>query len=225
MSGENCIYSLTNIFTCKSGCLLDDAQEGCIFNIDCETVGYDSDTDEEVTISKSRFILINSSHGGVLYSWNDLLDMEASTEPYMELFDVESNELSPVAFEAIDSPYDHFYPDDITQLFIIDRIEILPEYRGKNYAQTIIFDVLRKFAASSQLIAVNPFPLQFEVPFYESTRASQEEKDWHKKLGLEKITNDEGLAFQRLGDYYKKLGFVDAGTGNGIFIMENLGVY
>ncbi|MBC8949862.1 MULTISPECIES: hypothetical protein [Xenorhabdus] len=223
MSGERGIYALTNIFTCKSGYLSEDIQEGCIFNIECETVGNDCDTDEEVTISKSRFILVNSSHNGVLYDWNDLLDLEASTKPYMELFDVESNELSSAAFEAIGSPYDHFYPDDVTQLFIIDRIEIIPEYRGKKYAEIIIFDAIRIFAASSQLIALKPFPLKFEIPVDKWTRASEEEKEWHRRLGLEQFIPDEKLAFQRLCDYYKRLGFVD--TGNGVFIMQNVGVY
>lgn len=51
-----------------------------------------------------------------------------------------------------------------SDLLLVDRIEILPPFRGKNFFLQVINDGIRCIGGQVELIALKAFPLQFELP-------------------------------------------------------------
>ena len=48
-------------------------------------------------------------------------------------------------------------------LLILDRLEIIiPQYRGKKLGLTILHHMIERFSAGASIVAMKPFPLQFE---------------------------------------------------------------
>jgi GNAT superfamily N-acetyltransferase len=95
-----------------------------------------------------------------------------------------------------------FYHYDFlgTDICILERIEILPEFRGHNIAAKAIKDIIFHFGSTCGLFVIQAYPLQFEV-------TSQEQDDWLDKLELKCFPGNEKLAFTQLRNYYKSIGF------------------
>jgi hypothetical protein len=70
-------------------------------------------------------------------------------------------------------------------LLILDRVEILPKYRGAG------------------VVGMKPFPLQLEP------KESRDSSGWAKRLRLDDLPRDEKMAKKKLKRYYGKLGFVE----------------
>ena len=47
-------------------------------------------------------------------------------------------------------------------ILILDRLEILPQYRGKKLGLTILHHMITRFSAGASIVAMKPFPLQLE---------------------------------------------------------------
>lgn len=99
-------------------------------------------------------------------------------------------------------------------LFIIDRIEILPEFRGKGFFLKMINDGVQHFACGAELMALRAFPLQFEV-----NAEGQEINKWVAGMNLKELCQEEKIAFHRLAKYYQKFGFVRV-TDSGIMVKS-----
>jgi hypothetical protein len=88
-------------------------------------------------------------------------------------------------------------------LLILDRIEILPAYRGGGAGLLILIGLIERFGAGAGVIALKPFPLQFEEKQPHNSSA------WAKRLRLEDLPRNERMSKEKLKQYYGKLGFVE----------------
>lgn len=96
-------------------------------------------------------------------------------------------------------------------LFIIDRLEVLPEYRGENVAAILIDEAIRLFSADAEVIALKSFPLQDEHVYESKKRDS-----WYKAMKMDELPKLEGYE-EKLSSFYEKIGFASIGE-NGIMI-------
>jgi len=99
-----------------------------------------------------------------------------------------------------------------TNLLIVDRIEILPFFRGRSWFSKIINDGIRFFGFKAELIVLKAFPLQFEI--------NTERKDlieWQTKMSIDKLCSDEKTAFRKIERFYRGAGFVKI-SNSGIMI-------
>ena len=88
-------------------------------------------------------------------------------------------------------------------LLILDRLEILPQYRGKGLGLSVLRHLVSRFSSGVGGVAMKPFPLQFET-----APSSEDERKWRSELGLDQFEADEDLAEEKLCRYYSKLGFL-----------------
>jgi GNAT superfamily N-acetyltransferase len=91
-------------------------------------------------------------------------------------------------------------------LLVFDRIEILPEYRGRGLTKLVVDEVVRLFGASCSLLVLKAFPLQLEAGFKDDSKDGTL-SDWKKSLRLEDLGSDEASTTTRLIHYYETLGF------------------
>lgn len=90
-----------------------------------------------------------------------------------------------------------------SDLFLVDRIEILPPFRGKNVFLQVINDGIRCVGGQAELIALKAFPLQFEVP-----SEDEEHLRWQEKMAYDLLCQDQKKALRQLRRYYQKMGFI-----------------
>ena len=126
----------------------------------------------------------------------DVLDSYSQTIGYYDLFDPNSPDLSDHVINLLEN--DVFG----SNVLILDRLEILPKFRGKCAGLAVMSEMIRRFSAGAALVAIKPFPLQFEP-----APASDDEKEWRTDLGLAKLPKAKGIATKKLFDYYSRLGF------------------
>jgi len=116
-------------------------------------------------------------------------------------------------YEALYAADDLEYSDEVLSLFdhdvlgtnllILDRLELLPRYRGQKLGLLIMRKLIRRFSADAGIVAIEPFPLQFEHEVSDGR-----ERKWHDELRLSDFPKDEERAIEKLRVYYGKLGFV-----------------
>lgn len=87
-------------------------------------------------------------------------------------------------------------------LLILDRLEILPEYRGKKLGLKAMNLLIRRFSQGASIVALKAFPLQFESGVKENLHA-----DWNLRMGYGNMQKNEKMATSNLYKYYGKLGF------------------
>lgn len=88
-------------------------------------------------------------------------------------------------------------------MLILDRIEILPKYRGGGIGLLVLISLIERFGAGAGVVGMKPFPLQFEPKQHRDSSA------WAKRLTLEDFPQDAKMAKNKLKRYYAKLGFVE----------------
>ena len=98
-------------------------------------------------------------------------------------------------------------------LLILDRLEILPQYRRKKLGLTILHHMIERFSAGASIVAMKPFPLQFE-PI-----GGEDKKKWRDKMGLDQFPTNENIAIEKLHTYYRKLGFTNL-TGTPMMVIS-----
>ncbi len=95
----------------------------------------------------------------------------------------------------------HFNYDILgSKICLLERIELLPSYRGFKLDGKIIKDIVFHFNAKGTLFVIQAFSLQFEPQ-------KQEQSYWEKQLELNHFTTNKKIAFKKLEDYYKSFGF------------------
>ncbi len=85
-------------------------------------------------------------------------------------------------------------------VLIVDRLEILPEFRGKKIGRACLLWCLRQYAHDCGVLALKCFPLQFES-------AGISERAWRRKMELGKLSKDRKGSSAKLRKYYGSLGF------------------
>ncbi len=96
--------------------------------------------------------------------------------------------------------------DDLfeSNLLIFDRLELLPDSRGQNLGVAIMRRLIQRFSAGVGVVAIKPFPLQFE-----SSISAEDEDGWHAEMQLSSFQDPERDAVRKLKNHYSKLGFVE----------------
>lgn len=97
-------------------------------------------------------------------------------------------------------------------LLIINRIELLPQFRGKNLGMAILRNMIDRFSAGVSIVAINPFPVQCEP-------VTEENAKWHAMMGLDQFPSDEEIAKKKLQNYFRKLEFISL-KGTSIMVAE-----
>ena len=83
---------------------------------------------------------------------------------------------------------------------ILDRIEILPGFRGYNLGLAVMRRLIERFGADGGIVAIKPFPIQREL-------TGQEEDEWRQKMRLADFEQSLPRATARLRRHYAQLGF------------------
>ncbi len=129
------------------------------------------------------------------YDLFEIFDTYGYTFRLAEMFfDFDSGELKEDIQE--------FYNYDLIEsnICILEKIEILPDYRGHKIAAKVIKDIIFHFGAECGLFIIQAYPLQFES-------AGIEKSQWQTQLELNKFPVDEITAFNKLKNYYISIGF------------------
>ncbi len=146
------------------------------------------------------------------------VDAERATnqnESLYHVLDDHSAELEEY-YEAIFNSDGDFFTDRLLEtvnheingfnVLIIDRLELLPHYRKKRLGLIILRHLIDRFSSGAAIVAIKPFPLQFE-----SVR-SENHKKWRNKLALGEFSTEEDLSNEKLRRYYAQLGFNGLGS-------------
>lgn len=182
-----------------SSSLCDDP-ENWVTEITGDVICYEEDETEQL-VGRARVFYVDADYAlDDGYPPEYILDMQSETAPYIEaLYDLESGEFNSNVRKILGC--ESFNPNVV----IIDRIEILPGYRGKGLSRKIINETVRLFGARAELVALQSFPLQFESKTYNTPSA------WEAKMNLRALGRNEVEACKVLSSHYKSLGFQDLG--------------
>src|ERR1019366_2126853 len=93
--------------------------------------------------------------------WYEVLDSFSETAPYMELF--EGDDWSDQVQEVCE-PLGN-------DLLILDRMEVKERYRGNGFGLMAANSCMRVFGSGCGLVALKPFPLQYEAKVNPETKA------------------------------------------------------
>ena len=165
--------------------------EGDIFANDADGIEY--------LAGKVKYVFINADEAiDDGFSPEELLDLQSNTAHFMGNI---YNKKGYCFRRKILNLYNHAIFS--SNLLILDRIELLPAYRGRNWFTEILDDGIRHFGFRADLIALKAFPLQFEA-----NSQSENIIEWRNKMAIKLLSQDEKKSFRRLESYYKKFGFI-----------------
>ena len=116
--------------------------------------------------------------------WYEVLDSFSETAPYMELF--EGDDWSDQVQEVCE-PLGN-------DLLILDRMEVKERYRGNGFGLMAANSCRRAFGPGCGVVALKPFPLQYESKFNPETEAAHDPRAFQR----DKI---------KLTRYWARLGF------------------
>ena len=63
--------------------------------------------------------------------------------------------------------------------------------------------MIKRFGAGTAIVAIKPYPLQFEVE-----PSNEDDRRWRTELKLTQLPKNRLVATKKLSDYYGRLGFV-----------------
>ena len=128
-------------------------------------------------------------------SVHDLFDIRPETAPfYSALIDYETGDFKSNLEKILGE-----YICDLNVL-IVDRLEILPEFRGKKIGLACLGWCLQKYAHACGVVALKCLPLQFEC-------AEMGEPAWRREMQFGKLSRDRKTSLAKLKKYYASLGF------------------
>ena len=90
---------------------------------------------------------------------NYILDAVSETSPFVALYNPIAHDFSDQLTSAIEDGCEYISRN----LLVIDRLEVLPEYRGCGLARVMLEDAIRLFSRRIDIVALKAFPLQFEA--------------------------------------------------------------
>lgn len=131
------------------------------------------------------------------YDIYEVFDYSHST---MEIGDAVFDFNSYDLVEPLQEYYDYTFLG--SNICIVDRIEILPKYRGKGLGKKIVKDMYNRFGSGCCIFVLKCFPVQFEHEFTHGLN-----KEWFDKMKYQELEPDEEKAFYQLANFYKKCGW------------------
>lgn len=168
--------------------------EDWVTEINGEVMITDED-DEEILAAKCKYYFVDLDNS--CESAENLLDLRSELVPFIALYEPGSASFKDSFLGMMN--YDIWH----SNLLVIDRIEVLPVFRGKGLAKLIINDAINLFSSRADLVALNAFPLQFE-----SNGPKYRPMKWARMMELNKLEGDERMANNRLSAFYESLGFI-----------------
>ena len=183
--------------TFNSSAIIDDEPENYLISIEGNILCTD-DNDNEITAGKLKIFYVDiDGAADAGYESTHILDLEAATEPfYLALFDPKTSEFRQSVYDLVG--------EDIfgRNLLILDRLEILPVYRGKKLGLACLYRCMQQYWHGCGLVALKCFPLQFEAVSEDKTR-----DEWRRSLELNNLGKDHKHCRSKLQAYYEQLGF------------------
>jgi GNAT superfamily N-acetyltransferase len=161
------------------------------------------DNDEsDIVVGKFRlyYVDIASAINTGYINMFDLFDAhsDSTADYYGSLFDPDTMDFSENLQQLFN--YEIFEQN----VLIIDRLELLPEYRGENLGLTIMRRLIQRYSAGAAVVAIKPFPLQFEQSI-----PAENKSGWHTEMQLSSFRETEGDSIRKLRSHYSKLGFIE----------------
>ncbi len=92
-----------------------------------------------------------------------------------------------------------------TDLLIVDRVEILKDFRGLNLGLILALRAIESFSDGCGYIALRPCPLQFGPYRHKEAKKLQ-------LMGYDQFSKNEAEAFKNLCRHWGKIGFVQIGN-------------
>jgi hypothetical protein len=98
---------------------------------------------------------------------------------------------------------------DITfrNVLVINRVEILPAYRGMGIGLAAIWDIIQRHSAGCGIVALKAFPYQFRSGSKSGRLSFLEESNWNKKMGYDPHIYTMEFAHEKLIIHLMKFGF------------------
>ena len=142
----------------------------------------------------------NSLVAGVkLYGLMDTYSDDMA-EVYETLFDSRTDELRRDVKELLGNvPF--------RNILVIDRVEILPAYRGMGIGLSTLLDIIQRHSAGCGIVALKAFPFQFRSGSRSGRLSFLEESDWNKKMGYDTHSYTMEYAHEKLIFHLTKFGF------------------
>ncbi|MEX0959100.1 MAG: hypothetical protein WDZ63_07415 [Burkholderiales bacterium] len=129
----------------------------------------------------------------------DVFDSDETCSGYLEaLYDLETDDFKP-RVSRLASGDDYLWNPN---LLILDRLMVYPRYRGSGLGLLALHGIMLRLRAAAGLIAMKPFPLQFQEKFLGNHDPGELER-----LGLNLFNVPRENARSKLRRYYAKLGF------------------
>ena len=163
-----------------------------------QIVGVDGD-EHRVRLGRFRVFYVDAANGfDAGLNACEVLDGRQETCPFMDLFDIDINDFTEqiqrlCEYELIQS-----------NILVIDRLEVLPRFRGKGVGAEIVKGLIRRFGHGASLAALKAFPLQLEKGYPTDAKVEA----WRKRMGLEVLPQDTATAKRSLKAFYKGIGFI-----------------
>lgn len=126
--------------------------------------------------------------------------LDAHSEHLAEYFKPIFDSEDPNFSEQLLDLYSHEIYE--SNFLVIDRLEILPQFRGERLGLKILRHLIDRFSPSAGIVAIKPYPLQFEHEPLDKKKI-----DWKRKLELSQCSTDQKASTERLHQYYSELGF------------------
>jgi hypothetical protein len=167
----------------------------------CGQITEMDDDESDILVGKFRLYYVDiasASNTGFIDVF-DIFDAhsDSTAEYYDSLFDPDTTGFSENLHQLFN--YEIFG----LNLLIIDRLELLPGYRGQNLGLIIMRRLIQRSSAGAGLIAIKPFPLQFEKSI-----PAEDESGWHAEMQLSTFRQTAQDSIRKLQNHYSKLGFV-----------------
>lgn len=138
---------------------------------------------------------------------SDLLDTRSETWPFAVLLGRYAGDFSRPVLRILDEEY-----ATRQNMLILDRIELMPPFRGQGHGRRCISAILRHLSPGCRIAAIKPYPLQFEG-------GARESSDWEDGLRLCDLPADQAKSLRRLIAYYEKFGFKRV-KGSDLMILD-----
>lgn len=131
----------------------------------------------------------------------DVFDDDGDLMNYYESLYGHNDELKPEVLKAmkVDMIFDH-------GLLVLDRLELMPERRGLRVGLQVLLWMEHHFRMGCGVVAMKPFPLQFEGGTPEEREADEGDESF-KRLRLGGYERRLDVAVRRLRKHYATLGF------------------
>lgn len=177
----------------------DDPPYGYLAKIEGAIICYDGETDDESLAGKVRMYYANVE--GAEYDGESryfVFDSESDdTERYYSVLFNKTGAFKESVLKATES--DGLFRN----VLIIDRLEILPEYRGKGLGLTCLYRCVKQYGHGCSVVAIYPFPLQFGIVDHVDS-----DKQWQERMRFDQFSDNENASLKKLERYYARLGFV-----------------